>query len=44
LEQLRTNPGTSNDSLEATTEQPGVKLILDELRQIVENDNPNVIL
>jgi hypothetical protein len=41
---LRVQENLDNDYLEATAEQIGVKPILDELRQIAENYDPNVIL
>jgi len=41
---LRIQENLDNAYLEATTEQLGVKPILDELRKIAENYDPNVIL
>ena len=41
---LRVQENLDNAYLEATTEQLGVKPILDELRKIAENYDPNVIL
>jgi hypothetical protein len=41
---LRVQENLDNDYLETTAEQLGVKPILDELRQIAENYDPNVIL
>jgi len=41
---LRVQENLDNKYLEATAEQLGVKPILDELRKIAENYDPNVIL
>jgi len=41
---LRVQENLDNAYLEATAEQLGVKPILDELRQIAENYDPNVIM
>jgi hypothetical protein len=41
---LRVQENLDNDYLEAIAEQLGVKPILDELRQIADNYDPNVIL
>ena len=41
---LRVQENLDNDYLEATAERLGVELILDELRQIADNRDPNVIL